>query len=59
MSKLKTIIVDKEIETNGIKHTVKYEEVIPRVCKTCKANNRRDGSAYCIECANKYKNDGE
>lgn len=27
----------------------------PRLCKTCQAKQRRNGSAYCEECAKKYK----
>ena len=51
----KTKIVDREIETNGIKHMVKYQENVPVLCKTCKVNVRRNGSAFCRECADKFK----
>ena len=31
-------------------------EVAPREkCKVCKKNERRDCSAYCQDCSNKYK----
>jgi len=27
-----------------------------KVCKTCNAKTRREGSSYCQECSDKYKN---
>ena len=28
-------------------------------CKTCSKGERREGSSYCLECSNNYKNNGK
>ena len=53
----KYTIVDREVETNGIKHTIKYMQMLPEMCKECKVNERRNGSCRCQSCADKYKNE--
>lgn len=39
----------------GVKEKVWVEREYKAKCKTCNKNERRDGSAYCEECADKYK----
>lgn len=53
---MKYKIIKKELEINNYKKVVDYKQVIIAKCKTCNKNDRRNGSAFCIECAEIYNN---
>ena len=53
--KPKFVLVQKEIEKNGIKVVVDMVEKVPKMCKKCNEDPRRNGSAFCIACSNKHK----
>ena len=55
---MKTQIAKVQIKNKAnISEWVDVQRPKPRMCKTCKQYVARNGSAYCVICADKYKND--